>query len=152
MQHARPVRRAARSRCRRRESRTRTTGRVSRQLTRAACLVRAVGDLDIEVAGDLQAALDTAVTEHAVVIVDLTRTATIDPIVMGAVLRARRSALQCGGEVLLAAPSELMRAVSHAMRLAATTPTFGTVPQAISAACALPALPLRGRAPDEPVH
>ncbi|GIE47225.1 hypothetical protein Ani05nite_07590 [Amorphoplanes nipponensis] len=137
---------------RRRQRRTNPTGRVSWQLTRAVCLVRAVGDLDVEIVGDLRAALDTALTEHAVVIVDLTRAASIDPIATGAVLRARQSARRFGTDLLLVASSAMRQVVSHSMRLAATIPTFDTVPQAMSAARALPALPIRGRVQGEPVH
>ncbi|GAA3347085.1 hypothetical protein GCM10020358_60540 [Amorphoplanes nipponensis] len=92
---------------RRRQRRTNPTGRVSWQLTRAVCLVRAVGDLDVEIVGDLRAALDTALTEHAVVIVDLTRAASIDPIATGAVLRARQSARRFGTDLLLVASSAI---------------------------------------------
>ncbi|MEU4214205.1 STAS domain-containing protein [Actinoplanes sp. NPDC026623] len=71
---------------------------------------------------------------HPRVIVDLARAGTVDSVGLSTLLAALRTACREGGDLLLAAPSGLMLDVLHASRLDTAFTTFGTVPQAMTAA------------------
>lgn len=125
------------------------TGRVSSHRAPSASVVRVVGDLDVDVAAELRAALDAALEAHPRVIVDLTRAGAIDSVGLSALVRTRQAARRRGGDVLLAGPSRFIRTVLHTMRLDAAFPVFDTVPQAVSAAGrSVPAQPV----PAQPVR
>jgi anti-anti-sigma factor len=105
-------------------------------------VVGVVGDLDIDVVGELRAALDTALQAHPRVVVDLGEAGTIDSVGLSEIVRGRQSARRRGGDLLLAAPSRFVRTVLHTMRLDTAFPMFDSVAQAMSAAEAQP-LPAR---------
>ena len=109
------------------------TARVALTVTSPAAVVRVSGDADMDVVADLRAALDNAVALRPYVIVDLTATATIDSLGLGALVRGRNAARQRDGELLLVAPSPFVQAVLWSMRLHTAFRMFDTVPQAITA-------------------
>jgi anti-anti-sigma factor len=134
----------------RRTDKTPATGRVSQHSMSSASLVRVVGDVDTDVVAELRAALESAVAKHPRVIVDLTRATTIDSVGLSTVVRARQAARRRGGDLMLAAPSRFVRTVLHTMRLDGAFHTFDTVPQAMSAVRAEPALAAAGQRPGGP--
>jgi anti-anti-sigma factor len=100
-------------------------------LTSVAALVRVRGDLD---PAALRQALDSAVALRPVVIVDLIGVGAVDSLGLGMLMRARNAARRRGGDVLLVVSSRFARSVLRAQRMHDAFRTFGTVPQAITAA------------------
>ncbi|MGA5298938.1 STAS domain-containing protein [Nucisporomicrobium flavum] len=113
--------------------------RVALTVTSPAAVVRVTGDIDLDVVADLRAGLENAAALRSYVIVDLTGAGTIDSLGLGALVRGRGAARQRGGDLLLVAPSRFVQTVLRTMRLHTAFRTFGTVPQAITAAVAAPA-------------
>ena len=105
--------------------------RVSIALTSPAALVRVSGDLDRDVVADLRGALHEAVAVRTFAIVDLTTAGLIVPAGLDALVRARNAAWRKAGDLLLAAPSPVVR---RTLRQHSAFRTFDTVPQAITAA------------------
>lgn len=101
--------------------------------TGAATVVRVEGDVDLDVIGELRAALDDAVTRRPYVIVDLAVTG-IDSLGIGTLVRARNVARRAGGDVVLAGPSPFVRTLLRTMRLDTAFQVYRTVPQAITVA------------------
>jgi anti-sigma B factor antagonist len=108
-------------------------------VTSPAAVVRVTGDIDLDVVADLRAGLENAAALRPYVIADLTGAGTIDSLGLGALVRGRGAARQRGGDLLLVAPSRFVQTVLRTMRLHTAFRTFGTVPQAITAAVAAPA-------------
>jgi anti-sigma B factor antagonist len=101
--------------------------------TRLVTVVRIIGEIDLEVAPDLQAALDEAIAAQPNVVVDLTHAYTVDSAGLGVLVRARNRARRRRGELVLAGPSRFVQTVLRTMRLDTAFPTFATVRQAITA-------------------
>lgn len=117
---------------------TAPTGRVSGRQTEAGAVVRVAGDVDIDVVGELRAALDAAVEAHPRVVVDLGGAGTIDSVGLSALVRGRQAARKRGGDLVLAAPSRFVRTVLHTMRLDAAFPIFDSVAAAVEPPDPLP--------------
>jgi anti-anti-sigma factor len=110
------------------------TDRVDVELGPAAAVVRVRGDLDLDVAPGLRAALERATAARPYVVVDLSEAGVIDAAGLGALVRARNSARRRQGELLLAGPSRFVQTVLRTMRLHTAFRSFGTVEQAVAAA------------------
>ncbi|WP_199516686.1 STAS domain-containing protein [Nucisporomicrobium flavum] len=108
--------------------------RVSLHHLHGAALVQVVGDVDLDTASRVREVLETALGAHPRVIVDLARAGTFDSIGLSTLLAALRTARRRDGDLLLAAPSRLLLDVLQASRLDSVFATFGTVPQAMTAA------------------
>ena len=75
----------------------------------AVPMVTAPEEIDITTAYRLRAALAAAVSGHATVVVDMTRTHACDTAGLHVLVRAHRRALAQGGELRLVAPSPDVR-------------------------------------------
>ncbi|MEU4420259.1 STAS domain-containing protein [Actinoplanes sp. NPDC024001] len=105
-------------------------------VTAPAAVLRVFGDVDLDVVGELRAALDEAVRRRPYVIVDLNAAGTIDSLCLGALVWGRSRARRAGGDLLLVAPSRFVQTVLRGMRLDTAFRVFATVPQAITNAAA----------------
>jgi anti-anti-sigma factor len=115
-----------------------TGPRVSIAVTSPAALVRVSGDVDVGIVPALRTTLDNAVALRPFVIVDLTAAGTIVPDGLGTLIRARTASRRRGGELLLAAPYQVVRTTLWSMRLHTVFRIFDSVPEAITAALTLP--------------
>ncbi|GAA0587466.1 hypothetical protein GCM10010172_85740 [Paractinoplanes ferrugineus] len=112
---------------------------VSVAVTSPAAVVRATGDLDAAVVSTLRSSLESAVALRPHVIVDLTVVGEIDAVAVAATLAQARTAARRGdGELLLAAPPRVVEMLHRATHGRVVFRTFDTVPQAITAALAVP--------------
>jgi anti-anti-sigma regulatory factor len=105
--------------------------RVSIALTSPAALVRVGGDVDRDVVADLRGALRDALAVRTFAVVDLTTAGAIVPAGLDTLARARNAAWRKAGDLLLAAPSPVLRRI---LRQHSAFRTFDTVPQAVTAA------------------
>ncbi|MEU4782773.1 STAS domain-containing protein [Micromonospora sp. NPDC023633] len=94
-------------------------------------VVTAVGDIDVDTADELRAALRQAVDVCGHVVVDLTRVHLIDAGGLGLLVRAHRDARERGAVLCLAAPSRFIRTVLHTMRLDGLFPVFASPQEAL---------------------
>lgn len=108
--------------------------RIAVELAPQAAVVHVSGDVDLDVSGELRAALDAAVEAQPYVVVDLTRAGTIDSAGLGTLVRARNAARRRAGELTLAGPSRFVQTVLRTMRLHTAFRMFPSVRQAIAAA------------------
>jgi anti-anti-sigma factor len=94
-------------------------------------VVTAAGDIDVDIADDLRAALRQAVDISGHVVVDLTRVHLIDASGLGLLVRAHRDARDRGAVLCLAAPSRFILTVLHTMRLDGLFPIFASPEEAV---------------------
>jgi anti-sigma B factor antagonist len=111
------------------------------QITPVASIVRVLQDITPEVADELRATLDEAVSARPRVVVDLAETHTIDSAGLGALVRARNAARHRDGTLVLAAPSRFVQTVLRTMRLHTAFPVYGTVEQAVAGNDQVPTRP-----------
>lgn len=107
---------------------------VSQYLLPAAALVCVVGDVDVAAVPALRVALDRAVRARPRVIVDLARVSSIEALGLGTLGAGRRMARRRGGDLVLAAPAEVVRTALRSGRRHAEFAIFDTLPQAMTAA------------------
>jgi anti-anti-sigma factor len=107
---------------------------ITRHAVAGASLVRVIGDIDLDAVTTLRAALDAAVATHAWVIVDLSRTGTVDSVGLSVLVTANLAARRAGGGLLLAAPSPFLRSVLRSARPVTAFAVHDTLPQAMTAA------------------
>ncbi|MGW4500308.1 STAS domain-containing protein [Micromonospora sp. NPDC004336] len=94
-------------------------------------VVTAAGDIDVDAADGLRAALRQAVDICGHVVVDLTRVHLIDAGGLGLLVRAHRDARERGAVLCLAAPSRFILTVLHTMRLDGLFPVFASPEEAV---------------------
>jgi anti-anti-sigma factor len=87
-------------------------------------LVRVHGDLDIEMAPDLRAALGWAVDRYHGVVVDLTGVPRVDSAGLGVLIRAYGWARHHDGVLCLVGPSRFVLTVLHTMHVDGVFPIF----------------------------
>jgi anti-anti-sigma factor len=87
-------------------------------------LVRVHGDLDLETAPDLRAALGWAVERHHGVVVDLAGVPRLDSAGLGVLIRAHGWAKHHDGVLCLVAPSRFVLTVLHTMHVDGVFPIF----------------------------
>ncbi|MGC4763463.1 STAS domain-containing protein [Micromonospora sp. DT46] len=93
--------------------------------------VTAAGNVDVDTADELRAALRQAVDVGGHVVVDLTRVRLIDAGGLALLVRAHRDARERGAVLCLAAPSRFIRTVLHTMRLDGLFPVFASPQEAL---------------------
>lgn len=98
-----------------------------------ASLLRVHGGLRASMIPLLQQALGAAVARHAWTIVDLSLVNVIDRIALNTLVKVRCTARGRGGDLLLVASHNLVRAALEAARMSTAFCVFPTVPQALSA-------------------
>jgi anti-anti-sigma factor len=87
-------------------------------------LVRIAGDLDLEMAPDLRAALGWAVDRHHGVVIDLTGVPRLDSAGLGVLVRAHARAKHHDGVLCLVGPSRFVQTVLHTMHVDGVFPIF----------------------------
>lgn len=107
--------------------------RVDVQRTTHVAVVRVTGDIDMDVAADLDTAIESALAVDPNIVVDLTRAGTIDSAGLGALVRGRNAARRHEGELVLTGPSRFVQTVLRTMRLHTAFRVFATVEQAVVA-------------------
>ncbi|MEV6303484.1 STAS domain-containing protein [Actinoplanes sp. NPDC051861] len=112
--------------------RTATGDQVSLEIGPAAAVVRVTGDVDLAVADELRAVLESAAVQRRVIVVDLAEAGTIDSTGVGALVRGRNAARRRGGDLLLAAPSRFLQMMLRTMRLHTAFATYRSVPHALA--------------------
>lgn len=99
-----------------------------------AALLRVAGDIDVNVAAALRAALDAALERYDWIIMDAARVGVVDSVGLHVLVTASLTTRGRGGDLLIAAPSRLLLSVLHLMRPATSFSLFDTVPQAMTKA------------------
>jgi anti-anti-sigma factor len=99
-------------------------------------LVRLAGEIDLAVVPDLVTEFEYAIVQLSpLVVVDLDRVEFIDSSGLGALVRARRTAQERGGDVVLAGADEQVREV---LALTNLTDLFSVYPSVADAVAAVP--------------
>ena len=110
------------------------TGRVYEHLLSMAALLRVTGDVDVNLVSALRDAVDRAVRARPLVIVDLAGVRSIEALSLRTLGYGRSEARRHGSDLVLAAPSPVVRHTLRSVRLHLDFTIFAGVPQAMTAA------------------
>jgi anti-anti-sigma factor len=109
-----------------------STRRIEVRTLPDAAIVTVRGDVDIDLADALRAALAEAIAHRRRVVLNVTEVAVIDSIGLGVLVRAHRDARRLGGALCLVAGSRFIVTVLHATRLDAMFALFDDCEHALA--------------------
>ena len=109
-----------------------STRRIEVRMLPEAAIVTVRGDVDLDLADALRAAITGAIARRKRVVLNFSDVVVIDSVGLGVLVRAQGDARRLGGALCLVAASRFIITVLHATRLDAIFPLFDDCGQALT--------------------